>query len=73
MPSLPSSGFLFNRELCVKIDVRPHRIKCPDCPAVFPTFQKLQIHWKKAWRNPRMWGKHWKPGASGRHSEGTST
>jgi hypothetical protein len=48
----------------VKLDLRPHHIKCADCAFVANTFSQLTVHWRKAWRSPRRFGKHWKPRAT---------
>lgn len=45
----------------MKLDLRPHRIKCPDCAYVASTFAELELHWRKAWRQPLRFGKHYKP------------
>jgi uncharacterized C2H2 Zn-finger protein len=47
--------------LNVKVDLRPMRVKCPDCLMTFNDWRDLARHWRRAWNKPFQWGKHYKP------------
>lgn len=45
----------------MKLDLRPVILTCPDCPYQTNSWVLMTVHWRKAWRSPKRFGKHFKP------------